>query len=586
MSSMRDRLRERYLARWAVAYGAGAFVAIQAMEALSEPMGLSLFVQQAALVLIVMGLPVALVLAWFHGEKGAQHVSVPEFVILSTLALVAVGAIGLVRQRALAAEASTTRLLLEEPPNSAARVWGIAVLPFEELTPPSEELRIAEAVHDQVLTHLTHVPGINPKSRTSVRALRGLPLTSRQIADTLGADYVLESTLQYFEPLVRVNSQLIDPVTDSHVWGDARDFQLTNFLELQEEVADWITLEIQQALGGPIAPAIHAEVSSQAAQDLYLNGRYLATSRTEEGLAGAIAAYTEALTIDADFGAALSALALTYALWGHYGYGGENASYATFGRALAMVDRAVELQPDLAGAHATRGYLLSKALAPADTVEASFLRALALAPGSSDAHILYAGFLAREGRFAEAIAESDRAVNLDPIAPGRDSGMGYNALAAGQLELALSASNRASVLEPGLLAPRIIRALALVLLDRAPECLDIDLGPYRAVRAICLGASGQAEAATLAVEGVLASDGPRNAALHVASFYAWDNDPASALDALARAYDDSPHGLDYRVVASGIFDPVRDDQAFQEGLEQLHQRVWNRVREARAAATS
>ncbi len=582
MGSIRDRLRERRLMQWGFGYVAGAFVAIQAMEALSEPMGLSLFFQQAVLVLIFMGLPAALVLAWFHGQKGAQRVSLPELLILGSLAFVTVTAVTLVRQRAFpAAVASVPQPMLGMPAGGGGST-SIAVLPFEELTPPNRELRIPDAIHDQVLTHLSQLPGINPKSRTSVLALRGLNLTTRQIADTLRADYVLEGTLQYIEPNVRVNAQLIDPLTDGHVWGAARDFRLVDFFELQEQVADWITLEVQRAIGGSSpTPAIHAEVSSQEAQELYLNGRYLAASRTEQDLALAIAAYSGALDVDPDFAAALSSLALAYALWGHYGYGGPNADYETFGRALAMADRAVELQPDLADAHATRGYLLSKALAPADTVEASFLRALALAPGSSDAHILYAGFLAREGRFSEAIAESNRAIELDPIAPGRDSGMGYNALAAGLLDVALSASNRASVLEPGLLAPRIVRALTLVLLERPTECLDLDLGSYDAVRAICLAASGREDEAERVIAGVLSTSGPRNAVLHVASFHAFKGDAARSLEALSRAYDDSPHGLDYRVVASGIFDPVRDDPLFRDGLIRLQQAVWGRVQQAR-----
>ena len=589
MASTPSRWRERRLAQWGLAYVAGAFVAIQAMEALSEPLGLSIFFQQAVLTLIFMGLPVALVLAWFHGEKGAQRVSPAEFMILIALGVVTVGALTIVWQRSR--DGSGLRPLpiagaASLPPagsgSTGSDVIGIAVLPFEELTPPTEALRLPDAVHDQVLTHLTQVPGINPKSRTSVLALRGLNLTTRQIADTLGADYVLESTLQYFEPLVRVNSQLIDPVTDGHLWGDARNFELTDFFQLQEEVADWITEEVQRAIGGPVSRApVHAIVGNREAQELYLNGRYLAASRTEADLGAAIDAYESALELDPDFAPALSSLALAYALWGHYGYGGEYASYETFGRALAMVDRAVQLAPDHADAHATRGYLLSKALAPGDSVEASFRSALALAPGSSDAHILYAGFLAREGRFTEAIAESNRAVDLDPIAPGRDSGMGYNALAAGALDVALAASDRASVLEPDLLAPRVIRALALVLADRADECLALDLGPYDAVRAICLDAAGRGEEADQLMNEVMASEGPRNALLHVASFRAWRGDGQGALDALEQAYEDSPHGLDYRVVASGVFDTVRADDAFRDGLRRLRDDVWTQVRSAR-----
>jgi TolB-like protein/Tfp pilus assembly protein PilF len=584
MPSIRDRIRERRLAQWGLAYVAGAFVALQALDALAEPLGLSLFVQQAVLILIVMGLAIALILAWFHGEKGEQPVTVLELALLGGVAVVTVAVLFAARAPVPPVQTATpspARL----PPTVDDGEISIAVLPFEELTPPNDALRMPDAIHDQILTHLHQIPGLNPTSRTSVLAIRDLGLTTRQIADTLGADYVLEGTIQYFDPVVRVIAQVIEPDTDGHVWAEDRDFELSDFLTLQDEVADWVTTAVQAALGGPMAETAHPRAGDPEAYELYLNASYLAHSRKEADLAAAIDAYTRALELDSDFAPALSSLALTYALWGHYGYGGEHASYETFGRALAMVDRAIRLAPDLSEAHATRGYLLSKALAPADTVEASFRRALALAPGSSDAHILYAGFLAREGRFAESIAESNRAVALDPIAPGRDAGMGYNALAAGELEVALSAVDRAAVLEPDLLAPRIVRALALVLLDRADECLDLDLGPYDAIRAICLREAGQAGAADSLIARVRESDGPRNAVLHVASYFAWTGDAEEALNALARAYDNSPHGLDYRVVASGVFGPIREDAAFAEGLAYLRQDVWSRVQTARGATS-
>jgi hypothetical protein len=117
------------------------------------------------------------------------------------------------------------------------------------------------------------------------------------------------------------------------------------------------------------------------------------------------------------------------------------------------------------------------------------------------------------------------------------------------------------------------------------ECLDVDLGPYDAIRAICLREMAQAEAADSLIARVLESDGPRNAVLHVASYFAWTGDAEKTLAALARAYDDSPHGLDYRVVASGVFDPIREEAVFVEGLESLRRDVWSRVKAAREAAS-
>lgn len=583
MTSLRDRIRERRLAQWGLTYVAGAFVAIQVMESLEEPMGLSVGLQQSILVVIVMGLLVALTLAWFHGDQGAQTIRLLEVGILGGLGLSTMLALWSLPDREAAA--TPTFLTTTIGPRPGAEGISIAVLPLVELTPPIEQLRIPEAVHDQILTHLAQVPSLHPKSRTSVIALADLSLTTRQIADTLGADYVLEATLQHVAPVVRVNAQLIDPLSDEHVWAEIREFQVTDFFTLQEQVADWVTVGVQVALGVSATETVHARNTMQAAYQLYLDGRTFAHSRKQADLASAIDAYLGATELDPDFAPALSSLALAYALWGHYGYGGAYASYETFGRALFLVERAIELEPGLATAHAVRGYLLSKALAPAELVRAAFTRALELAPSSSDARILYAGFLAREGRFAESLQQSQRAIDLDPIAPGRDSGLGYNALAAGDIELALNAAQRASVLQPDLLAPRIIQAFALVLSSRSEDCVDLDLGSYEAVRAICLHSSGEAQEAASLIRDVMETEGPRNARLHVASYLAWIGDARGAAEALGQAYEDSPHGLDYRVIASGIFDPVRDDAALRAELERIETEVWERAQSARTAAS-
>ena len=135
------------------------------------------------------------------------------------------------------------------------------------------------------------------------------------------------------------------------------------------------------------------------------------------------------------------------------------------------------------------------------------------------------------------------------------------------------------------MAPRVIQALIHVLQRNPGQCLDLDLGPYRAVRALCLADLGESAEAEALVTQVLAESGPRNATLHVASYYAWTGSPVKALEALSGAYDDSPHGLDHRVLSSGIFDSVRSDPVFAAGLEALRSEVWTRVQEARAASS-
>ena len=250
--------------------------------------------------------------------------------------------------------------------------------------------------------------------------MRGANLTGRQLADTLNVRYLLEGSVQRFNNRVKVITQLIDPRrNDSHLFADNREFQLTDPFALQDEVADWVTGNLLRVMPVGAAPNAHVQPKDSAAYEAFLKGRLHENSRTRDGLTNAIAAFEESLRLDPGFAPTQAALALAYGRWGVYGHPGANGEYEAYGRALALADRAVQLDPRLGNAHSTRAYLMSKAFGPAAEVSRSFDLALDLLPSSPDIHILYASFLGREGRFANALRESEIASRLDPFSPGR-----------------------------------------------------------------------------------------------------------------------------------------------------------------------
>jgi adenylate cyclase len=581
VSEIWSRIRKRKIVQWSLAYLAAAWALLGAVDLLGAPFDLPPSLMVSLFVLAGAGLIATIIVAWYHGEKGAQRVTAIELLMLAALLTTAGGVLWLIgaNRAPTAAPGRSDRI-------ASLDSGTIAVMPCEALGSVEPGDRLTDLIQDEIIRHLAQIPGVSPISRNSAKALSEGGLTVPEIADSVNVRYVLDCSVVRDASRVRINAQLIDAPIDRYLWTDEHDFQVMDVFGLQEDVAVWITERLLSGVRSVLPILDHTKPTNAQAYERYLDGKYLVNSRRREDMARAIDAYREALEMDPGLAPADAALALAYALWGHYGYGGSYATYETFGEALRLADRAVELDPDLAEAYSALAYLLSKALAPADTVETAFRRALKLAPASAEAHTLYAGFLAREGRYEQSLSESQEAIRLDPVAPGRDSGFGYNALAAGQPAVALRAAERANVLEPALMAPRLIRGLSLVLLERPDECLDIDLGEYAAVRAVCLHAAGREDAARVLMDSVEAHPGPRPAALHIASYYAWTGNVTKALAALKNAYETSPNGLDYRVVASGIFDSVRQDPRFQAGIDAIRRDVWNRVSRSRRRAGS
>ena len=465
----------------------------------------------------------------------------------------------------------------------------VAVLPFDNLGSPEDEY-LSEGITEMITAQLAQVSRLKVISRTSVVAIDRASLTLPQIADTLRVKHVLEGTVQRGGDATRVTVQLIEAETDAHLWAQTYTRELTDLFELQDEIAREVTRALLTTIPPLRASGLTSRTEHSAVYEEYLRGKYWLHGRTREGLLRAMEAFREAVAVDSTYAPAYAGLAMASGLWVTYGYGGELDHYTAYSQGVAAADRAVSLDPELAEGYSARGYIFTKAWAPSDELARDFARALRLLPNSADVHGWYAHFLARERRFDEALSEAEQAVELDPIAPGRRNGFALDALGGRHYDLALREARRALSLEPQLQLPKALEAISLLLLGEAEECLDLELGPRAGVRALCLHTLGRAEEAEALIDslsagvvGNSATDEKLNDVVlvgEVASYYAWVGDVERAIDWLGRAYELSPSGLDFRIVYSGIFDPVRADPSFAGAWERLREEIWQRVREA------
>ena len=464
----------------------------------------------------------------------------------------------------------------------------VAVMPFRNLTGKPEYQYLSDGMTEEVIGQLARV--LKVISRTSTEALRDAHLTTRQIADTLHVRTILEGSLRQAGNQLRVSVDLIDATTDGHLWSASYDRNLAgdprDVFTVEEEIARHVADSLVNTVGTRPNIGRVSRTSNPAALAAYQEGRNLMKSRTRDAVRGAADHFLQAIALDSTYAPAYAGLATAYYLWVFYDYPGMEY-FEAYGRAWAMADRAIALDSSLAEPYAGRGYVATRSWAPSRPIADDFARALALRPNSADIHQWYANFLSREARHGEAIVQAERAIDLDPIAPGVRVALVIAALAGRRYELIEPNAAEALALAPSLTRARAFQALGDLLSEAPNRCVAMQLGAYAAIRALCLNALGRAnEAAQIAdslrkaFSSAINGDTTFNAvaaARGLAEYSAWTGNADEAIHWLERAYDISPVGEDPQVIDSSIYDKVRNDDRFKSGLQKIHERILERV---------
>ena len=463
-------------------------------------------------------------------------------------------------------------------------VASVAVLPFDNLTGNPGDDYLSDGMTEEVIAQLAQVPGLKVISRTSTEALKGSGFTLRQIADTLDVQHILEGSVRHADNRVRVTVDLIDARTDAHVWSSRYDRDLTDVFAVQEEIARNVADSLVSAVGVRIVG--RARSHDPAAYAAYLEGRTQLYRRTREGLRSAVTLFQQAIAQDSTFAPAYASLASAYYLLVIYQYGGVDYLSA-YTRALELANRAVALDSNLGEGFAIRGLTLARGWGPSARIAADFDRALELLPNSADVHQWRSNFLSREGRNEEAFAEAQRAVALDPLSPGARATSAFSALNVRRYDVAIAEAERVAGLEPSLARPRMLGAVADILSGNFARCLTRNLSAFRGLRAICLHALGRGPEAERTVDSVkaqiqagIAADSSfvaSRAIQGLAQYYAWLGDAEQSLAWLERAYAVTPEGEDFRMLATGLYDKVRNDPRFRAGLTRIRATIYGRL---------
>jgi len=621
MPGLRDLVQEIHRrSMWQVLliYVGGSWVVWEAIEGISSTAGLPDWVPGAALILILIGLPIVLATAFVQerpvagenegladGTAGGVIAVSGEAVSQAAIEKSASGTPGLFNVRnatlVLVSLAAAVFIVMNTgiwPVGGGAEVGvevaegrgaaSVVVLPLDNIGGREDIAYLSEGITEQITAQLAKVPELKVISRTSSQTVAGYNLTIPEIADSLGVEHVVEGSVQLFEDQIRVTAQLIHAETDEHLWADSYDGQLQDLFALQEDIAIQVASALTSAVGGVREISSGSRTEEPVAYEAYLIGKSQMHSRSTAGMRAAIESFERSIAQDPNYAPAYAGLAMAHALLIAYGHPELNG-YELYGRGLAMANRAIELDVNFGEAYAARAYLTSRAFGPAEPIEADFQRALELSPNSADAHGWYAGLLVREGRYDEAAEEAGKAIDIDPLHPGKRYGAALDAIGANRYDVVVQESQRALGLEPTLTVPYFLLGLANLLEGRPDECLSVlgDLSP--GVRAMCHHSRGDQTRAMQLIDSLkstlTSTDEPVNYGemvlyRDIAMFYAWIGEVDETLDWMERAVSWSHHAIDFRYIDSGIFDKVREDSSFRSGLDRIRNGMMELLRQA------
>jgi TolB-like protein/Flp pilus assembly protein TadD len=304
---------------------------------------------------------------------------------------------------AVAAHAGETAIDLPKQEKS------IVVLPFENLSPDTDQEYFSDGLTEEVISDLSKVRVLRVTSRSSAMAFKGTKTTIPEIARRLNVQYVLEGSVRKAGNSLRITAQLIDARSDAHIWAEKYSGTLDDVFDIQEKVSRAIVDALELNLAPKEKPrrAINPE-----AHEAYLRGRFYWNKRTGSDLRRAIQYFDQAIAKDPGYALAYAGLASAYVVIADWA---SLPPKEVTPKAKAAANRALELDDALAEACAVLGLIKGDFEWDWAAAESELKRAIALDPSYPTAHQWYSNTLRHLGRFEECLAEIRRAQELDPL---------------------------------------------------------------------------------------------------------------------------------------------------------------------------
>src|SRR5216117_3898805 len=405
MSNFFEELQRRKVYRVAAAYIIAAGFIIQIGSAVFPAWELPNWTLRLVVVLLLMGFPIALILAW-------AYVVTPQGIRITPgshrrrnlLMLIASGII---------ISAGAGFFLL--PRASARKIdKSIAVLPFQSLSDEKENAYFADGMQDDILTNLSKIGDLKVISRMSVMSYRGDAVrNAREIGKALGVATLLEGSVRRIGNRVRVNVQLIDASNDEHIWAEDYDRDLTDVFAIQTDLAQ----KIASALQAKLSPTEKARLDNRPTQNpdaylLFVQAHDYATRMDifRDTTLKAEPLFEQAIKLDPNFAAAFAGLSLVES-WIYHSF---DPTPSRREKARRNADEALRLQPDLPEGHLALGFSYYYGDRDYERALAEFDIARRGLPNESQAYLAIGSIQRRQGKWAESTANLEKSAALDP----------------------------------------------------------------------------------------------------------------------------------------------------------------------------
>jgi len=412
------KLRRRKVVQWGFAYAAGAWGLLQVLQFLADTYDWPAQVLRLVTLALAVGFPIALTLAWYHGDRGHQKPARSEVAIIALLLLLGGGALWLYGHRSTPSQAATQ----SSPPQHAAAATtapadarpSVAVLPFTNLSADPANEYLAEGIAETMITMLAQVPQLLVIGKNSSFSYKGRDIDSRAIGQQLDVGALLEGSVQRAGDRLRVAVQLVSTVDGRHLWAETYDRPTTDVFAVQDDIARRVTEALSVALAGNSSPG-SIGTNSVAAYDAYLRGKQLVARREVKSLEEGVALLEKSVAVDPRFARAWIELS------GAYYDSSRNVGATTIGRmppdqAMALSERAarqaVMVAPQSGAAYAALATILIRQ--GKDGYREAHERAYQLSPNDPSVIEEYAYFLRWMNRPSEALKVFEPLLAVDP----------------------------------------------------------------------------------------------------------------------------------------------------------------------------
>jgi len=576
MNALLAALRQRKVVQWGIAYAAGAWGLLQGLAYITDTFHWPEQIQQLATLALLVGLPVVLVLAWFHGDRGHRRVTRTELAILTVLFLLGGGLFWRYQRTSetmppVATPVSSVPAVASPMATAAPNEKSIAVLPFADMSAEKNQEYMSDGMAEELLNLLAQVPDLKVIARTSSFAFKGKDVPIAEIARQLNVAHVVEGSIRKSGNTLRITAQLIRTADSTQLWSETYDRPLDDIFAVQDEIANAIVQALQIKLMGGNLSSREGGTQNLEAYQLYLRAVSANFQNTRSSLDAAGEYLEQAIKLDPDYGLAWSQLSEISVNKADQGLVNVTEGYE---RARRAAQRAAQLSPELAEARARLQYV--HVAFDWDWVAAEADGRQALAITTTDPEVLNtAGVLSYVlGRWDNAERQLRAALVRDPLNTYAMWNLGFTYYGAGRFADSEGVYRKLLEIQPDFVWGHNYLGLTLLAQGNAEEALavvqqQVDDGERLKVLPIVLQAAGRPAESDEALRAQIAR-WANTGAFYVAMTYAYRGDHDHAIEWLERAYQQKDTWLATTITGEQLFEGMADDPRYKALLRKLN----------------